>query len=123
MFEDMRDVFTKVIELAREKRGVQDTTKDFTIESMKNSPYFIARKKLTDYLDSLSYDQVKIVQTVMYVGRDTSYEMTNINPEDLYEEVFNSLTWHEDKSIEISQIAQKSPLDDYLIRGMELLKI
>ena len=27
MFEDMRDVFTKVIELAREKRGVQDTTK------------------------------------------------------------------------------------------------
>lgn len=31
----MRNAFTKVIELAREKRGVQDTTKDCSIEGKK----------------------------------------------------------------------------------------
>ncbi len=123
MFEEMRDVLNEVIDLAREKRGILDSSNDFNLEGMEESPYSTARKRLTDYLESLSYDQVRIIQTVMYVGRDTSYEMTDINPKDLYEEKFNSLTWHENKSIEISQIVQKESLDEYLIKGIEILRI
>jgi len=33
-----------------------------------------AEQKLSDYMSSLSFDDVKMIQTVMYLGRDEDYD-------------------------------------------------
>lgn len=107
MYRIINDKLTKVIKLARNKNQMG------------------TRKKLTDYLETLKYEDIKIIQTIMYIGRDTSYGIKNeeIDSDKLFQEFYISLTWDENKYIEINQIIEKEPLDKYLTRGMELLKI
>lgn len=116
----------------------------------------IAEKNLNDplfqYLDSLDFDTVKIIETIMYIGRDyyeygeqESEEIIDQaeneadngysldckdkpvdNPNDLFSKFYNELsnTWSEDGKInEIHQIISKIPLYNYLKRGIDLLGI
>lgn len=78
-------------------------------------------RALTAYLESLDYDDVQFIQTVMYVGRE-GYEKEN-SPSELYDSVFKSLSWSNSKSIEVSQIFSKANcLKEYLSKGMKLLQ-
>lgn len=76
--------------------------------------------KLREYLDSLSFEDVKFVQTLMYIGRDESSN-EDISAAQLYEEKFASLSWSS-KEIEINMILEKLPLDEYLSNGKEIIK-
>lgn len=114
-------------------------------EKNHNDPLF-------QYLDSLDYDTVKIVETIMYIGRDyyiydeqeteenneqsdneadVVYSIDHKdepveNPKELFLKFYNDLSsrWPEDGKInEIHQITSKTPLYNYLKRGIVLLGI
>ncbi|MEK4698518.1 hypothetical protein MKX47_02925 [Solibacillus sp. FSL R7-0668] len=77
--------------------------------------------KLRAYLESLNFDDVKFVQTLMYIGRDESAD-EKISAAQLYNEKFATLSWST-KEIEINMIIEKLPLDNYLKRGQETIGI
>lgn len=155
--EDYRDILFNVYELARERSQNEegaDNTFSFT------SPHFdvdeiVAKRetsKLLNYLQSLDMDSIKVIQTVMYIGRD--YEMEPYSDEEMevfierqaddpeyqipekqivvsdsnkvvnewMNEIKNGTGW-ESKEIEINQIYGKSPLDLYLQRAFRILQI
>lgn len=83
-----------------------------------------AENELLSYLESLSFEDIKDLQTVMYLGRDEDY-----SEEETYEERFQNFRKYLDsrgwnsKKIEIRQISQKTPLDEYLLNGFKILNI
>lgn len=82
------------------------------------------KQQLINYLESLSFEDIKVIQTVMYLGRDTDYEEYETYKE-RYEnnrKALDSRGW-DTKSIEINQIVQKAPLDRYLLNGFRILNI
>lgn len=79
--------------------------------------------KLKDFFNKISFEDIKWIQTIMYIGRDA--QDGEAIPEMLFQQYyadFEQRGW-ESKTIETSQITQKLPLADYLIRGRELLNI
>lgn len=82
------------------------------------------KEALENYLNTQDFEDVKIMQVVMYIGRDT--EQSNVKPAaELFEDNYNAFDrngWNK-KSIEVSQMVQKVPLDEYLIKGKELLNL
>lgn len=130
MFEDMREVFRTVIKLAEERRKC-DKFEGGTIQELleyeqseDNKLYKEKDKALTEYLDKLDFEQIKILQTIMYLGRDQDYD-SNDTPEQIYKkqrEYFDNLGWNE-KWMEVEKILEKAPLDQYLKKGLEILKI
>ncbi|MFL0197637.1 PIN-like domain-containing protein [Clostridium sp. WILCCON 0269] len=83
-----------------------------------------AEKELRDYLHELDFETIKIIQTIMYLGRDGDY-----NEEDRVDERYSKfrqdldeLGWSK-KDIEINQMVNKIPLDKYLIKGLKILGI
>lgn len=126
MFDNVIEEIKKTIELAEERRNLKSEVTEFKVKKLDefySSPDFKARKKIVDYLETLSYEQIQMIQTIMYIGRDTYDDEVKISPLELYNKTFESLTWNEKKGIEISQMVEKAPLADYLRRGVKLLKI
>lgn len=91
--------------------------------------------KLWRYLNSLDNDTIKIVEVMMYVGRDYSYvseegidneEIKHLDtPFEFFTKVYNDFSdrgW-ESQSIVANQIYGKAPLDKYLERAIKLLNI
>lgn len=79
---------------------------------------------LEEYLLGLDFEIVKVVQTIMYIGRDRDYP-ENSTPEEIYH--YNRVgldnqRWST-KDIEVSQIVSKAPLYDYLRTGFRILEI
>ena len=79
--------------------------------------------KLFDFLNDQDFDTVKVVQAVMYIGRDSSGLESSLSPEEILEGQLNSLSFGKDIEIEIDQICQKTPLTNYLERAFKILKI
>lgn len=76
--------------------------------------YKADEKDLDDYLESLEYDDIKDLQTLMYLGRED---------ENNFVEMRRSLDlrgWNRDKRIEAYQMVEKLPLDEYLTTGIEI---
>lgn len=79
---------------------------------------------LEEYLLGLDFEIVKVVQTIMYIGRDRDYP-ENSTAEEIYH--YNRVgldnqRWST-KDIEVSQIVSKAPLYDYLRTGFRILEI
>lgn len=133
MFENMMEVFRKVIALAEEKHkyeemyGFKDGSLKSFHEYQKTEDYKLYKEKekaLEEYLLKLDFEQIKILQTIMYLGRDHNYNQ-NDTPEQIYKEereYMDSLGW-EDKWREVNKIMEKAPLDMYLKNGLKILKI
>lgn len=129
--EQKLSMLNHVIDLA-EKRQREYDSEDHSIstsdiegilkilKSDDNKKFREIEKKMFEYLMSLSFDDVKFIQTVMYIGRDESFD-EDISAEQLYDEKFDSLSWQSQK-IESNMIIEKMPLADYLRRGIELIK-
>lgn len=83
------------------------------------------RIEFSDYLNSLNFETVKIIQTIMYLGRDEDYNQDD-STVDIYRkqrEYFDSIGW-DTQEIEVSQILSKGPsLYAYLLNGFRILKI
>ncbi len=108
------------------------------------------RSDLLNYMNGLDMDTIKVIQTVMYIGRDYRYpshldeewdaiyeplseepdfhtsekKMTVDNPDEIFLAWMDYLEmekeWN-DKDIEIDQIYQKAPLAEYLHRAFDIL--
>ena len=131
MFENLKEVLNKVYVLANERRIEEESTyvdgiKVDNLDSLdiENLGYSKKEQELFNFLNSLDFERVKIIQTIMYIGRDHDYDKTD-SYEARYEDYRKSLDsngWN-DKEIEVSQIVQKVPLDIYLKDGFDILGI
>ena len=131
MFENLKEVLNKVYVLANERRIEEESTyvdgiKVDNLDSLdiETLGYSKKEQELFNFLNSLDFESVKIIQTIMYIGRDHDYDKTD-SYEARYEDYRKSLDsngWN-DKEIEVSQIVQKVPLDIYLKDGFDILGI
>ncbi|TXR98724.1 hypothetical protein DN390_16395 [Bacillus sp. SH7-1] len=136
MFEELNVVFSDVIRLARDHRVYYDqygmksmsTTPDGfrKREEFRNSPegkeLSRREKELDAYLDGLDFEVVKTLQVIMYLGRDRDHDKEDI-PQEIYRKqraAFDFQGWNT-KSIEINQMTEKLPLDEYLQDGLRIL--
>ena len=78
---------------------------------------------VSDYLMNANFDTVKIVQTVMYIGRDYQDDTPVCDGDALIDKWMKKEDDWKPKSIEISQIAEKMPLGEYLNRAFTILGI
>jgi len=135
---DLKPKIKKVITLHKK---VKDNSKRIR-EEIKNSSnenseiiafhndedYMNSQKELLDYLESLTDDELILIETVMYIGRpgmEVDETKLNLNFNKEIKEIINSLGFDLEDRInrdaEISQITSKSPLDEYLKTGMTVL--
>lgn len=126
VFDELKIIFRITVELAKKRRIIEEQNRNnsTTIGDYINTQPSDERKKaykdLYDFLNALDFEIVKTIQTVMYIGRDNG---NGCSPEEIYVNKKQSLPWSDEKSIEVSQMADKIPLDSYLLEGLEKLKI
>lgn len=75
-------------------------------------------------MDELDFETIKVLQVIMYLGRDREYDKQD-TPEEIYRkdrEYFDSQGWNT-QSIETNQMIGKVPFDQYLEIGLEILQI
>lgn len=123
MFDNLNDTFKNIYKLAKKRR----------ISHEKNETF--DESKLQEYMLSLDYETIKIIETIMYLGRDAEY-----NKRDNYEKRYRNARMFSDKcesnfceinlneikknkEAKISQILGKMPLDKYLLDGFKILGI
>lgn len=133
IFNCKEQIFKDVISLAEAWKIAHDTS-GFEGGSIKEHRDFektsagqrIQSKKdaLNNYMGSLNFDDVKMLQTIMYLGRDCDYDKTQ-SPLDIYNDHFGYIggSGWKTKDIEINQMTEKLPLADYLRSGLEILGI
>jgi hypothetical protein len=134
MFEKLKDIFSTVTKLAFDRRityegaGIKSRksgeNSDKLFESIKNPNKQSPEYKLQNYLENLNFETIKIIQTIMYLGRDNEYSNFQ-SPKARYEKLredFDKQGWAT-KEIEIRQMVGKIPLDEYLNKGFEILEI
>lgn len=81
-------------------------------------------KDLFDFLNSLDYEVIKTIQTIMYIGRDTYFEEKDgtYNYKNA-REIMDRQGWQKDKELEVNQMVGKMPLAKYLKDGFKKLNI
>lgn len=81
-------------------------------------------KELFDCISSLDYEEIKTIQTIMYIGRDGSCAEED-GTYDYFKtrKRMDAKGWNEDKDIEAMQMVEKIPLADYLRKGCEKLNL
>ncbi|HDR4865722.1 TPA: DUF3775 domain-containing protein [Bacillus cereus] len=135
MLGELNVVLKDVIKLARDRRlfyeqldkGDSGSSPQDIIDFSKSPEGQELDKKdelLESYLKELDFDTVKNIQTIMYLGRDKDYDVSD-TPEEIYSKeraYFDSQGWNS-MSIEINQMVEKMPLDRYLEDGLEILQI
>ena len=77
------------------------------------------RKVLHNYLSVLDYESIKVIKTVMCLGKYEDYES---NWEDIYGEYSKSLidSW-QTKELEVEFLKNELNIDSYLKRGLEII--
>lgn len=96
---------------------------DTEVSSFTDDADLPEEKELINYLVSLDFETIKVIQTLMYIGReggckgDTPYEI--YTKERAY---MDERGWSK-KAIEAAQIEEKMPLGAYLINGLGILQV
>lgn len=140
MFNEYNDIFKNVLKLAKKLdeankkygengeeliNGVRVVTEEEKSRFMKSENYKIIYSYKSDlkyYLLSLDYDLIKILQTIMYIGRDNDY--SQLEPISRVNKVNEQLEdTRNGKEIEIQGMLDKEPLYKYLKKGFKRLQI
>lgn len=126
--EERKNYIQKVIVLAqnrREEEVPKNEERSQIIDKVSllwedPEKYRESRKSHFEIVDFMSLDleDVKFLRTVMYMGRDNP---NDDDPAALYENIYDTLQW-KTKEIEVYSIVGKAPLDEYLEKGLSLLK-
>jgi hypothetical protein len=130
---DKKQIFKEVISLAENWREAHDSS-GFEGGSIREFHAFqdtpagkrivALERELDEHLNSLDFEDVKMLQAVMYLGRDRDYDKS-LPPNAIYKnelDYFNRQGWAS-KEIEIGQMTEKMPLADYLKSGLKILKV
>ncbi|MDM5229912.1 DUF3775 domain-containing protein [Lysinibacillus pakistanensis] len=84
-----------------------------------------AIQQLENYMYQLTFDEIKFIQTIMYLGRDTKdEERLKYSNRELFESQKRYLerkSWSK-RELEADHIIAKTPLDEYLQKGLEIVK-
>lgn len=128
MFNEYKNVFKIVLQLAKKRREIYekypfqgDVSSFLEFEkSPQGKLRFDSDMELENFLNALEYEVIQTIQTIMYIGRDGG--SGNCLPSNIYNQKKNSLNWN-NKSVEINQILSKIPLDSYLENGFKILGI
>lgn len=84
-----------------------------------------AIQQLENYMYQLTFDEIKFIQTIMYLGRDTTdEERLKYSNRELFESQKRYLerkSWSK-RELEADHIIAKTPLDEYLQKGLEIVK-
>ncbi|PRX29264.1 uncharacterized protein DUF3775 [Orenia metallireducens] len=129
-FIDLKPKIFDVVKLAKEyMRDYDALEKEY--ESKKDVDFMEefdafhdieSKQKLRNYLKSLTNDEIMILQTVMYIGRDERRKILESNFNYIFKQKFEVLGFELgkeiDRSAEISMMMSKSPLARYLIEGI-----
>lgn len=93
----------------------------------KSKRYSDSNNNLERYLESLSFEQIKIVKTLMYLGREVSDQDRFENSgRELYRIQYKDLEWEFKRNgmgIQILSIIEKKNLDELLFRGLKIIGI
>lgn len=116
------EIVKKVIAVAYKRRVSYISSEGGSLGEVPQTPEHIqSEKDLIELLESLSFDEIKFIQTIMYLGRDTTEdELENYSGLELFDMTYKFLNWDTQK-IETDKIIEKSPLDEYLQKGLEYL--
>lgn len=124
-----KEILKNVYELAKIRHTDSLNKKDdrTLLEKIEAGDYNRSEEsELYKYLESLTYDQNLMILAIAYIGRgdlDEDFEQ-NKDIEKIYNFMLNYVRrTFQEKSFVVNQIHQKLPLDNYLKRGFELLKI
>lgn len=80
-------------------------------------------RPLFQYLDSLNDKDVKVIKTIMYIGRDKDYNQYG-TPYSIFKQKYNELEFvNNEKLIDVELIIEKNPLIRYIHDGMNVLKM
>ncbi|MGE7950853.1 hypothetical protein [Lysinibacillus xylanilyticus] len=83
-----------------------------------------ASRELEKYVDQLSFDEIKFIQIIMYLGRETTDEdRLKYSNRELFESQKRYLerkSWSK-RELEADHIIAKKPLDKYLQKGLEIV--
>lgn len=127
--KDRINFIEKLIEISEENLIKENATADHDTTNLKETFKDGYQLKHSDrytqiysYLINLDFEDLKFIQTVMYVGRDNKFSNNQDTSEEIYKSKFNSLSWNT-QSIEAGQIAEKVPLANYLKAGLKILKL
>lgn len=98
-------------------------SREKTYNSNNKSEFEKLDKSLENYLYNLTYDEVKSLQAIMYLGRDQDYDK-NLSQQEIYNsqyEYFDKTIGWNSKELDINQMHEKLPLGAYLINAKEIL--
>lgn len=93
-------------------------------DSVEYQRYKNLDKALNDYLMNLSFEEIKDLQTLMYLGRDYDVDENKIPASQYFQELRKDFdTRWKTQKIEVNQMTEKLPLGDYLTTGLKLLNL
>jgi len=98
--------------------------KEVTYNENSYASYSSLNLELETNLENLSFDDVKSLRIIMYLGKDEDHNR-DLKPIKIYEnskKFDETLDW-KTKSLEIDQILEKLLLATYLINGKNILKL
>jgi len=132
MLEQYTDIFNKALELTEKRHNIylEDSKKYpsgiIKMEEIQECPeYEEMDRELFKYLNSLDYEAIKILQTIMLLGRQKDYNKKLFGEAiyvDYREGVDGSIGWHS-KELDINYMTEKEPLNEYLKDGLKILGI
>ncbi len=125
-----REILKKVYELAEIRHNSylnEGTNEKFLSlsEGIEEGYNEKEEMELLQYLESLTYEQNLMILTVAYIGRgdcNDEFEKHKDNNK-IYKDMLNYVRdTFSNKEFLVSQIDEKLPLDEYIQKGLELLK-
>ncbi|MFJ6411921.1 hypothetical protein ACIQLG_03910 [Terribacillus saccharophilus] len=121
---DREKLFREVFLLAKVKRNKQqyEDLTESALNVFQRADNSLIKSPLEEYLTNLDLEELKVIKTVMYIGRDRDYR-DNESFQERYDYMWNYLNrkgWGT-KELEVEILCGKTPLDDYLEEGCQIL--
>ncbi len=122
MLEKYGKIFDIAYELAKTRHEVL-SEKPAKKGTEPNTAYDAAGRALKDFLSCLDIDTLKILQVVMYIGRDLDSH-TVLKPDRILSDYRKRYcaTW-QTKEIEMLPLTESFMLDNYIKSGLQILQI
>lgn len=124
MYKNLIDVAKRIVAIANTREQNQQEG-FFSLSNLNLSDYDVTYdNQLTEILMNLELDEVMVLQTIMYLGRDKDYN-SNLTSDEIfldYKKYIESLGI-KTKELEVRQMVEKMPLGKYITDGYAILGI